>query len=209
MPRAVLKVAVVLTVCFGSSLILIRAQSYHDRTRPAVIQEDCPAPCFMGIRPDYTSMRRAVSIIESHDWIAPGVGFPSQVRNAIFYDAAVPRIRIQWRWSDTLPSWVNTTEPGQLTLENREVRDLIINTNLTLGEIFLAFGKPNRMQFTTSNSSPVQRFDYGAWYADNGMFITAEGTCSIWNYYHASVHIAFRISSPQLSETDSQRLRCS
>jgi hypothetical protein len=209
MPRAVLKVAVVLTVCFGSSLILIRAQSYHDRTRPAVIQEDCPAPCFMGIRPDYTSMRRAVSIIESHDWIAPGVGFPSQVRNAVFYDAAVPRIRIQWRWSDTLPSWVNMTEPGQLTFEDREVRDLTINTNLALGEIFLAFGNPNRMQFTTSNGSPAQRFDYGAWYAEDGMFITAEGTCSIWNYYHASVHIAFRINSPQLSETDSQRLRCS
>gem|GEM_PF-6044615 len=86
----------------------------------------------------------------------------------------------------------------------------MISTNLSLGEIFLAFGNPSRIVFTTLSSSgaPAQRFGYAAWYAEEGMYITAEGNCSTWDYYHASVYITFRISAPQLSETESQRPTC-
>lgn len=210
MPHVALRFALLFMVFFAAATFLIRAQPYQDRARSALNPENCTTPCFMGIRPGFTSMRGAISIIESHDWVAPGAGFPALVRNAVFFDAGVPRTRVEWRWNDILlPAWINRTERGQLTLEDREVRDLTIDTNLAFGEIVLAFGNPNQTQFTSSNSILGRRFDYSAWYAESGVLIAFEGSCTLWNYYHASVRIVFRPNPPQLSEPDSRRALCS
>jgi hypothetical protein len=46
-----LKPALLLTLIFTLPIAAIRAQPYEDRVTPILIDDDCPSPCFMGIRP--------------------------------------------------------------------------------------------------------------------------------------------------------------
>jgi hypothetical protein len=175
-----LKLAFLLTIVFALPIFVIRGQHYDDRAARVLMTEDCSNPCFMGIHPGATTMQAAVSILASHTWVANRAeDFPSRVRDAIYYGAAVPRINLEWRWSATLPEWIDGTQRGRLTLEDREVKDITVDTHLSLGEIILAFGDPDETQFAASNAVIGGGFEYVAWYASEGMFISAEGACPI------------------------------
>lgn len=204
-----LKPAILLSVLFALPIFFIRSLPYNDRASQALIQEGCPAPCFLGIRPGESTMQFAFYTLDAHDWVATRAeNFPSQVQQAVFYDAAVPRIHIEWRWTKALPAWVNEAQNGSLTLEDRGVRDITIDTRLLLGEVVLAFGEPDEAWFVTSASSMGRQFLYSAWYAGEGMLITTEGLCPAWHAYTAPVKILFRPDTPKLSEGVSKTSVC-
>jgi hypothetical protein len=204
-----LKLAILLTILFALPIVLIRAQPYDDRVSRALIQENCPAPCFMRVRPGVTTMRDAVYLLQAHAWVANGrEGFSALVRNAVIWDAALPRTVIGLRWSEAVPEWIDQAERGALTVEDREVLDISIATHLSMGEIILAFGEPDQSWFTRSNSTSGRRFGYIAWYATQRLLISTEGFCPARHYYDYPVRVIFRPDSPGLSESASKASVC-
>jgi hypothetical protein len=195
------KPALILTLLFTLPVFIFHLFPYDERAGHVLIQEDCAAPCFLGIQPGITTMQGAVYKLDGHDWVATNAdNFPSQVQQAVYFDAAVPRIQVQWRWSAALPDWIDETENGGLTFEDRGVREITLNTHLSLGEILLAFGEPDESQISPVFTADTSGFQYMAWYADEGMVIGATSPCPIWNIYTAPVWIRFRPDAPTLPE---------
>ncbi|MBZ0299691.1 MAG: hypothetical protein K8J31_08130, partial [Anaerolineae bacterium] len=64
--------AALLTATCALPIFAIRAQPFEDRAVQALVQPDCPPPCFMGIRPGVTTMREAVSMLPANAWVANG-----------------------------------------------------------------------------------------------------------------------------------------
>jgi hypothetical protein len=200
--------ALLLTIIFALPMFVIRAQPFDDRVMRVLTEENCTTPCFIGIRPGITTMSAAVYDLDAHEWIASKVGnFPSQVQQAIYFDAGVPRITMHWRWSEAVPGWINASQPGSLTVEDRGVKDVMIDTYISLGELFLAYGEPDEATFIPSNSG-LKRFEYTAWYADESILIQTEGLCPLWRYYDFPARIMFRTSPPRNLPVAANELLC-
>src|SRR5262245_3746891 len=69
MLRYYLHLILIPVLLFTAILILIHAQPYDDHElRELLLPEDCPAPCFMGIRPDVTTTDEALKTLENSGW---------------------------------------------------------------------------------------------------------------------------------------------
>jgi hypothetical protein len=194
------KVAVFPTTLFMLLIFSIRAQPYLDRVAPALKNEDCPAPCFIRIRPGVATLQEAVYRLEAHEWVAnTRDDFPALVRDAVYFDAGIPRTIIHWQWSATLPDWIDGTQQASLTVEDREVLDVVIDTRFLLGEIWLAFGDPDETLFRRDQ----HQFEYAAWYNDEKILVHTQGRCPAWHFYHATVQITFLPDAPQFEDATS------
>lgn len=201
-----LKFAFALTILLALPVLLIRAQPYDDRATRALVSDSCIMPCFLRIRPGITTMSEAVAIVGGHEWVANGpLGFPSQIRDAALFNAVVPRTLINLRWTEDLPEWIDETQTGGLSVEDQNVLGLIIATRLSLGEIFLAFGQPDEAWFSHSDA---RQFTYSAWYAGQGLLISAQGICPTRRYYNFQVRVAFRPDSPDAFEAVPEQSVC-
>ena len=205
--QLLLKLALLLTLLFALPIVAIRAQPYEDRVTPILIHEDCPMPCFMGIRPGITPMRESSEILDAHDWVFNGQGdFPKNLRDAPFFDVVLRKTVINWRWSDTLPNWIMGDQRGSMTIQDAKVLDIGIATRLTLGEIILAFGDPTETRFFSSKDG--KRFGYTIWFADMGIIIITQGDCPLSRAYNFPTQIIFSMISPQLPEGDAKASVC-
>jgi hypothetical protein len=199
-----LKLTLLFVLIIPLPIVAIRAQPYRDAVTPVLLLDDCPAPCLMGIRPGTTRMGRGIVLLGAHPWVVTDA-IPTTIREAIFLDAAIPRIDLNWRWSAAVPAWINAAQHGNLTLEGREVLGMTIATRFTLGEIFLAFGAPDEARFVIANND---QFRYTAWYDHEGMLIMTRGPCPTHHYFHLPVQILYRADYPLLSEADHRLDAC-
>ncbi len=98
--RLVLLPIVMLTVV----LLVIRSQPYDDHElRELLLPSNCPAPCFMGIRPGVTTVEEAVKLLEASDLV-------KDVKNET--------VGIYWRWDKLNPNWINSQDGGQIFAMN-------------------------------------------------------------------------------------------
>lgn len=209
MLKVSVRAAFLLAVVFALPILVIRAMPYHDRINGTLIAENCPAPCFLGIRPGVTTMQEAVYLLQAHPWVSNGVnGFSSQVRAAVFYDAALPRTSIGVGWTENAPVWIDPTQRGAVMVEDREVLNVMVGTHFSLGEIILTLGEPDETWYVTSSSLLGRQFEYIAWYGAERMLITAEGLCPMRDYYHLPVRIDFLSQPLVASESVSKALVC-
>jgi hypothetical protein len=193
-----LKPALLLTLIFALPIVAIRAQPYEDRVTPILIDDDCPSPCFMGIRPGVTTMRESAEILDAHAWVANGQSdFPKELRDAPFFDAVLRKTVINWRWSPSRPAWIVGDQRGSMTIQDARVLDIGIATHFRLGEIFLAFNNPTEVYFSTSKDG--QRFQYAGWYEQQGIVVITQGNCPLANAYYFPVQMIFVHDYPQLS----------
>jgi hypothetical protein len=194
-----IKLTLFLALVFALPIVAIRAQPYVDHAALALLPAGCPTPCFMGIRPGVTPMRESAGILDTHAWVANvRDDYPVQVRDAFFFDAVLRRTIINWHWSDSPPRWLDDQQRGSMTVQDTAVLDIAISTHFTLGEIFLAFGSPDEARF--SKVKDGGRFEYTAWYAEQGIIIITQGACPLTRYYHFPVRVIFVQEPPHLSE---------
>lgn len=199
-----LRPVLLLTLLFALPIYGVRMQPYEDRAALALMQEQCSAPCFMGIRPGTTKMSAAYYILADHDWVANQPDeFPSLIRDSALIGAWVPRTVVHWRWDTTIPEWIDGGQGGALTVEDQDVRDVSIDTRLLLGEILLTFGNPDESLFAATAGPAGRGFEYSAWYAEAGMFVSVRGACPARGYYTLPVQIRFRPAVHDTSGTDS------
>lgn len=193
-----LRPALALALLFTLLTLLIRAQPYDDRAGRALASPGCAAPCFMRIRPGVNTMPEAVYLLTAHEWVASRFeDFPSQIRFSITFGAGLPRTLVHWRWSDARPDWI-AEQPGTLLLEDREFLSIGVETRLRVGEVLLAFGRPDHEQLMASSGPAGRQFEYAGWYEGAGLLILAEGRCPPRGFYDLPVTIAFRRDAPGL-----------
>ena len=198
---------IALTLICALPILVIRAQPYDDRAMLELLPPDCPAPCLMGIRPGVHSLSAGVYFLEAHDWVATRLeDMPSVVRLSVFYESGIPRTDIRWRWETNIPTWINATERGTLTVENFDVKMLTIDTYLTVGDIALALGDPDAVWYTDTDVSE-RRFEYSAWYASQQMLIKAQGVCPLRHVYHFPVRVRLYAAPPRLTEPEAGACR--
>ncbi len=83
--RSLCRAALLLSVVFLLPVLLIRAQPYDDSDLRAFLTppEDCPAPCFMDIRPGMTTAEEAVSILDAHPWVLWNKKVPASYQKSL------------------------------------------------------------------------------------------------------------------------------
>ncbi len=157
MSASLLKAMLLLTMLFAVCIGLIHAQPYDDTELRALLtpRDNCPMPCFMGIRPGITSSYEAVGILEAHKWV-------DEVRVAYHGVTQFPD-SVDWSWNGSEPDLISYTyggfpHPAYLGVRQGTVEFISIPTVISLGDLWLVWGAPDEFRFTTVEgdaNSPV------------------------------------------------------
>jgi hypothetical protein len=122
-----LRISILIAVLLALPIFFIRAQPYDDSELRTLL--NCPTPCFIGIRPGVTTVQAAVQILEAQPSFADTVGLnpPYGVR----FRANHPHGLID----DSVYSY----------LERRDgiIQWFRVHTNMTLGDVWAAYGQPD------------------------------------------------------------------
>lgn len=134
------KIAALLLVGFTTALVALHAQAYDDHGLREFLASgaDCKMPCFLGIRPDVTMVDDAITLLENHPWVKTVHAPIEQVGYAV-----------TWEWSGLQPAWLSDHR-GLLQLRGRVVRQILLTTTLSYGDLWLAFRAPERMMYQTT-----------------------------------------------------------
>ena len=132
MPNFYIRLAFIPILLFTSVLLLIHAQPYDDHElRELLLPEGCPAPCFMGIRPEVTTIEEARKTLETSGWV-----------KQIMQDDNI----MSWSWNESQTNILNS-ESKSTIYGNAIVYQITIPTHLTMGSIVLT--EKNPISFTT------------------------------------------------------------
>jgi hypothetical protein len=139
---------------FTAIILAIRAQPFDAADlRALLVPTNCPAPCFLGIRPGITTVDNALAILENHAWVT-GV-------DAHFISPRNPTDHYQgwvyWDWKADAPVWFRSASnvlrghAGVFDTLDGLVVDITIVTNIPFGSIRLALGKPSGYGLSFTN----------------------------------------------------------
>ena len=126
-----LRWTLLLSGLFVLPLLVIRAQPHDDNDLRAFLTppEDCPTPCFLGVRPGVTTAAEAIAILEGHEWV-------SRVATSEFADD----LFIVW---DNPPlSIINPERSALMRFHNNVVEEINVFTRLKLINVLTVYGQP-------------------------------------------------------------------
>lgn len=133
MKRLLLTASICLLLMFSSAILLIRAQPYQDGGLSAFLlpPDDCPTPCWSGIRPGETTVTGGSTLLNNNlhiktiDAISPATAW-------LRFSASIPVIQ---------RARVNLWE------ENRGIvgRIELLDTGLSMSDLQLLLGAPTRV----------------------------------------------------------------
>lgn len=126
-----LRSSLLLTPLLCLPVLLIRARPYEDSELFALLTppEGCPAPCFMGIRPGLTTSQAATALLGSQPLLANTIA--PNPPNGLRFRANHPHGLVE----DTVFSY--------LRVESSVIQWLRVQTNISLAEVWAAFGQPD------------------------------------------------------------------
>ena len=198
MLRYSLRLIVVLTSVLLLPMLLIRAQPAADDSDLRMIlaaPDDCPAPCFMGIRPGVTTAFEADDLLRNHEWAGRVIrpfGFGSSL-----FSGELP-----WEWSDTRPGHIIKSYRGFLTIEYGRVRALSFWTDIPIADFRLLLGEQDVQHLYISRREPplvVHSLHYG----DSGWQLAANIPCpivSVWDAGDRSRVLLTLTARPRLEQ---------
>jgi len=137
--RWIVMLAVIVTLLFALPILLIRAQPYESGYLGTFLipPDGCRAPCFMGVRPRHTTAEQALAILRANDAV-------EQVRMEHYYAGQ----SIVWNWKAAPAQFRRYAfRIGRDNLVSRPV----LPSTLTLGEVQLALGQPERVTAAFTN----------------------------------------------------------
>lgn len=189
-------------------VLLIRAQPYDHQAMRALLSppQNCPAPCFIGIRPGQTRAEDALAILQAHSWVVDvREVFGSMKPEVIDYQLPPVLSMINWQWHESSSYWINDERHGSMVLIDRQVDAINLHTRLPLGDVLLTYGPPDVMRLLWSSQ---QQFQYDSWYADYCMRVTADGVEHPRRLYQQAVNIVFQKQRPDVYEASIADLTC-
>ena len=200
-----LKLGLPLSLIFMGAIGLIRARPYDDAELRGFLNppEACPAPCFMGIRPDVTRTDEVLAALESHAW----------VERAFLVDTDIPgQTRIDWRWSRQQQNPLAARLPGYINLRHGVVQNVSVSTMIPLGDVWLTRGQPDTYllsvyQYEYSGPMLIGYFNF---YRTQKLWVSGETRCSrLAAVLHSPVNInmgdfPFQIESRSTAFSDAR-----
>jgi hypothetical protein len=158
-------------------------------------QDDCPAPCFMGIRPGVTSLDQAIYVLEEHEWVG----------HVNYSDIALPDQIIWWDWTETSPLFVDSVIPGRLDIAGGIASRITISLNTTYGDIALISAMPDKHLLSDANDNGF--CEYVAYYQNNSMMLDFDNTFfppitpqSLWRFHKLRLRVALAETHDQFFE---------
>ena len=147
----------------------------------------CPVPCFLGVRPGWTTSTEAISVLEAHQWI----------------DAVDPSADfLNLLWSGSQPTFVDTTAPNYLFVSMRVVAHIRLRTTLRLGDVWVTLGQPEvGFSLPTAGGSGFNQYLI---YKKLGFEVGAFVRCSAWREDLWRTPIEIRLHNRPLDYSDSQ-----
>lgn len=199
--RQVMRLAVLLVLLCIAPVALIRAQPYDDGGLRAGLAPtaDCPAPCFMGVRPGVTTLQEFVTIMARHGWV--GESFRADFTAMIGQSGGgrvSPNPIMVWEWDAAMrPGWISARQAGAAWVPGGRVTVMLVETDIALGDFLLAFGEPDRVTLTSIKDDPVlgingYEYEYTAWYTQHQMIVSTGGVCSESRLYDWPVRLFFQ-----------------
>ncbi len=170
MLRSYSRLILIPLLLFTAALLLIHTHPYDDHElRQLLLPDGCPAPCFMGIRLGVTTTDEAIAILEVSHWV-----------DQYKYEPDVAMISIKWNANS--PLWLtngsdNSSSGARILISDGVVDSIGLDTNLTLGEIQLAFGRSAFQQVAVDNFEGHAYLFYSALYKDTGVVTNIFKTC--------------------------------
>lgn len=170
MPRFYLRLLLIPFLLFSTALLIVRAQAYDNlELSQLLLPEGCPAPCFMGIRPQATTMDDAVQILKANPWV-----------QAVDYDQTNnPSGYISWTWSDQQPSWIIGEDRGEIRGADNLVKAITVYTNIPLGDTQLVLGPPEFEIIDPERDQEGLISLYMAFYSRRGLLIENWQRCQV------------------------------
>jgi hypothetical protein len=126
-----LRPILLLTLLAALPIALIRAQPYDDTELRAFLTppDGCPAPCFIGIRPGVTTAQDAAVMLTTHALLLDTIS-PNPPRG----------LRVRASRPDAL---VEDRVFSYLDVENNVIQWIQMHTNISLADVWMAFGPPD------------------------------------------------------------------
>ena len=166
------------------------------------LNEQCPQPCWEGIRPAITSAGDAVARLKTLAW----VGNISAIQGIVTSDSI-----IRWQWKGQQASIIDGEREGTIWLHKGFVYSIELPLKVSFAEVWQAAGKPQDTLIIKAPRANPTVF-YHALYIDGLIDLNGVTPCPLnaWNLLSMRVDAHFAAEKPrspiQQSERDGQTL---
>jgi hypothetical protein len=189
MTRFIFVLTTALTVLFAAAITAIRIRPYNDPVARALLPADCPAPCFMGIRPGVTTVNDAVSILKAHPWVS-SLSDNVSLRNGV---GGAPGGNMIWSWSGAQPDWIDRDHVGFIWVQDGTVRGMGISTRIPFGEVRLSFGPPQTVDNIVVSGRRERYLIYSASYPDADFVFSINQACPVKSFWESNTSFLLQI----------------
>ena len=186
-PKLSLPILFIFTVIMS----FIRTQPYDNGDLwTALMPQDCPKPCFMGIRPGITTVAEAMTLLKQNRW----------VREANWLGVSARDGSIEWNWNSSAPPIFRFPRlpngNGDIFVSEGLVLDIAIMTRISPGELWLNWGEPGLVgiapPYLVAGIKPFMAIT--TVYPDQGFWFSTSITCpyysKIWHNQLTIIHWA-------------------
>jgi hypothetical protein len=189
--RRLLFFSLPLTMLFTGAIIVIQSRPYDDHAlRTFLIPDNCPSPCWQGIRPGRMGIENALTILRSHAWM--------QNIDTSLYDGF--RGWITWEWNGHEPDWIIPSQQDSLWIDQNLVVNVNLLTSIRFGDIWLALGKPDWSNVYYARGSPIMRVFHGYEHGTLIVMVNVECNAGMEGLWFATTSIRWPIFLPETGE---------
>lgn len=189
MTRVFLTLGIASVTLFAAAIGVIHLPPYSDADVSLLLhsEDDCVAPCFLGIHPGETSAAAAVALLDNHPWVGEVYPLMSDV---------------DWLWSGRQPAVFDTGSSffqGRIEVHKAAVDTIVVRTHLRNGDWRLALGEPDRIILLSPDEPSWRAFIYIAVYDRYQLYLLNFLDCAATPeiFWNAPTDVAFR--EPRLS----------
>ena len=162
--------------------LTIRAVSYDEVYFNSVRElfsppADCPAPCYLGVRPGSISTLDTISQIQKLDWVQDSIHIILAVNQNGYF-----RQVLDWSDNPNQPTFIDSKlyfRGGA----NGILDWMVVPTSIKFGEMLIAFGMP------THGTANIVYMDN--WYPSTGFYTRSNTYCGSSSYLWADVEVHF------------------
>jgi hypothetical protein len=199
--QPLLRLSLLLTLLTWAAALLVTEaarQSGHEVIGQAASlllpPNDCPAPCWHGIRPGETSSGDGIERLGSLSWVTQ----ISVIQGIVSYDSIV-----RWDWTAASPSLIDRERDGRMWTHNGSVYLIELPVNISLAVALGALGPPDEVEALRAPQSPPAVFLH-VYYQSGRLALQATVPCpaTFWQVLAARVNIELKDSTVQALHAD-------
>lgn len=174
MIRTTLRTGCWLILLFWSTAGAIYYGTHQGKTDLALVSflhpsQECPSPCWEGIRPGITDSLEAVDKLRAIPWVTDIYAIQGIVTNDSY---------VRWRWKGQFPAHVDAERYGQMWFHNGIVYAIDLPLTVSFSNVWGAFGAPEIEIALKAPLTQPQIF-YHALYFDKTLEITGTVKCPL------------------------------